>query len=124
MDNSLIDTSKVPKSRYYINGKNYAKEGQILEVPKDSYFVLGDNSKASRDSRDFGFLPYNNIKGKAIKIFLPLKRISDMIYRIMTSTMQGYNVWFCHHGQSRASGCRDPKQSKYFKDYACSNIIL
>jgi signal peptidase I len=78
INNNLIDIPKIPKSCYYVNGKNFAKEGQILEIPADHYFVLGDNSKASKDSRDWGFLPYNNIKGKAIKIYLPLRRISDI----------------------------------------------
>jgi signal peptidase I len=33
-----------------------------------SYFILGDNSEDSIDSRDFGYLPENSVKGKIIKL--------------------------------------------------------
>lgn len=37
-------------------------------VKQNYYFVLGDNRDNSRDSRVFGFLPEDNIKGKVISV--------------------------------------------------------
>jgi signal peptidase I len=38
-------------------------------VPKDSYFAMGDNRDFSADSRSWGFVPFANIKGKAILVW-------------------------------------------------------
>jgi signal peptidase I len=42
-----------------------------LVVPPNSYFVLGDNYANSGDSRDFGFVPQENLKGVPSLIFWP-----------------------------------------------------
>jgi signal peptidase I len=60
---------------YYQNRGELAQEGQAIVVPRDKYFVLGDNSGSSQDSRFWGFVPEKNILGKAILIYWPLKRI-------------------------------------------------
>lgn len=38
-------------------------------VPEDYYFMVGDNYYESMDSRFWGFIPKENIKGKVILIF-------------------------------------------------------
>src|SRR4249920_1445294 len=38
-------------------------------VPPDSYFVMGDNRDNSQDSRYWGFLPRDLVKGKALVIY-------------------------------------------------------
>lgn len=41
------------------------KERYTEKVPKNSYFVLGDNRSVSKDSRQFGFIDRKNVKGVA-----------------------------------------------------------
>jgi signal peptidase I len=40
-----------------------------VTVPPDQYFVMGDNRDNSQDSRYWGFLPRDYIKGKALVIY-------------------------------------------------------
>ncbi|TCT13950.1 signal peptidase I [Natranaerovirga pectinivora] len=51
----------------YILGKTY---GDIDTIVENGYvFVLGDNRQISKDSRDFGSIPLNKIRGKVIVNF-------------------------------------------------------
>ena len=47
--------------------------GGKVKVPKDSYFVMGDNRLVSKDSRYLGFIPKSSILGEVKFAFWPLK---------------------------------------------------
>jgi len=61
--------------RYYYNRGDFSAEGVKITVPKDNYFVLGDNSASSKDSRYWGFVPKSNILGQAMVIYWPPNRV-------------------------------------------------
>jgi signal peptidase I len=62
-------------NRYYYNDGQFSQEGYKVTIPKDCYFVLGDNSRHSQDSRYWGFVPRKNVLGMAILIYWPPQRI-------------------------------------------------
>ena len=49
-------------------------DGSEYTVPAGHYFMLGDNSRFSKDSRFFGAVPRRNIMGRAFLVFWPFSR--------------------------------------------------
>jgi signal peptidase I len=48
------------------------------EVPAKEYFVLGDHRSSSSDSRSWGFVPRDNIYGKAVFVYWPLDKMGRL----------------------------------------------
>jgi len=69
INGNVVNDSKI-NCRYYFSFGEYGVEKEI-EVPPDSYYVLGDNSFNSDDSRFWGFVPKKNLIGKALFIYWP-----------------------------------------------------
>lgn len=75
------ETVRLENGKVYVNGQildessyllpaimtysgAFLQEGEDVTVPENSYFVLGDNRPQSSDSREYGFVPRENIVGK------------------------------------------------------------
>jgi signal peptidase I len=59
-------------------GNPYAfKRIYNLVVPPNEYWVMGDNRAGSCDSRGFGFVPRQNIIGRAALVYWPLRQSND-----------------------------------------------
>ncbi len=66
-----------PLSEAYI-AEPPAYEMPMVQVPADSLFVMGDNRNNSNDSHVWGFLPRQNLIGRAVLRFFPFNRVGGL----------------------------------------------
>ena len=71
------DINDRPLQEKYIEAPPQYQYGPVT-VPPNSYLVLGDNRNNSYDSHFWGFVPRDNIIGRAIVRFWPLNRIGEL----------------------------------------------
>lgn len=80
------ETVAIKKGKIYINDKVIDDEyayGETSEYDKvtledDEYFILGDNRLISKDSRYFGPIKENEIKGKIVFRLFPFTKIGTV----------------------------------------------
>ena len=63
-------------------------------IPKDNYFMMGDNRGNSQDSRFWGFLDKNRIIGRANFMFFPISRINVLKDKYLNLHIQKVNNSF------------------------------
>jgi signal peptidase I len=83
------DRVRVEGGQVYVNGvalsENYVppenrdfsswRDGEDQVVPEGRYFVLGDHRNQSSDSRMWGYVPRENIYGRAVFVYWPLAKM-------------------------------------------------
>jgi signal peptidase I len=73
INGSRLETpAAIAERSYFPDGEYGQKE---IVIPESHYFMLGDNSLNSRDSRFWGYVPHENVIGKAVAIYWPPSRI-------------------------------------------------
>ena len=78
IDDNEVRVPENLKWLFYYNQEPFAGSGQSVVVPESAYFVLGDNSLSSRDSRYWGFVPKKHLVGKAMVRWWPPRRIGTL----------------------------------------------
>lgn len=58
--------------------RDHFNYGPVI-IPANNYFMLGDNRPYSRDSRFWGFVPHEDLVGKALFTFYPLSRMRPLL---------------------------------------------
>jgi signal peptidase I len=83
------DRIRIVDGQVYVNGASLPEEyvaerfrdsstwsgGELVTVPANEYFVLGDHRNSSSDSRAWGYVPRENIYGKAVFVYWPLDKM-------------------------------------------------
>ncbi len=68
----FVETMKNAKTHLVQFDEEPPRYRMNFTVPKDHLFVMGDNRDNSSDSREWGFVPIENVKGRAMFVWLSL----------------------------------------------------
>ena len=75
LNGNLLDESSFLNPSVKTYGGAFLKDGDSVTVPPREYFVMGDNRMYSSDSREWGFVPQNNLIGDSFFVYWP---VTDM----------------------------------------------
>ncbi len=73
LNKQLLDEPYLPAGIYTRPG-SFAREGALINIPEDRYFVLGDNRVHSSDSREWGLVTTDEFIGRVFFRYFPFSR--------------------------------------------------
>lgn len=76
-DNHAVIDGKPLAGRAYLN-QGHMTPGKVVQVDPDFYFVMGDDTQDSYDSRFWGCLPRKDIKGIARAVIWPPQHAASL----------------------------------------------
>ncbi len=94
------ETVKIENGIVFINGREYRERHEVIgqtegnktiTLGEDEYFVLGDNRLSSSDSRTFGSVKRNLIRGKVWFVYWPIVKGEDFAGARFVSSSFDYN---------------------------------
>lgn len=71
INGKLLDESDYLADTVFTDGGAFLAEGTEITVPEGEIFVSGDNRPHSSDSRTFGTVPIESVKGKVWLVYFP-----------------------------------------------------
>jgi signal peptidase I len=84
--NGVVSVNGVPLTEPYIASPPAYDDEWI--VPDGQLFVLGDNRNDSRDSHQWGFLPVENVIGRAVLVYWPPKEWQVINHNLQSFVLQ------------------------------------
>lgn len=78
VNDQKLDESEYLDTDVYTGGGSFLREGKDYSVPEGKYFVSGDNREHSSDSRTFGPIEKEQVKGRAILVYWPFSHLKTV----------------------------------------------
>lgn len=77
IDGKVLNEKYIGPDKFTGSGA-FLTENENVLVPEGNYFVVGDNRPHSSDSRSWGFVPKEDISGKAWFVYWPINMLGTV----------------------------------------------